>query len=422
MAPPSSGPGAPVSVGGPGNLRSDRGLTAPPAGAARAPAPEPHRELSVAERLFVEGFAFDFFQAVRVLEKTFPEKRPVGRAGSPLSEVARFRAHISLSFPPSAIYDLARPTPEFGVPVMIVAFMGLTGPSGMLPRHYTELLIRLEKEEKGPERYALRDWFDLFNHRVISLFYRAWEKYRFYIPYERGEYARAEPDPFTLCLYSLVGMGMPPLRGRLRISAWETEDDQPRERVLGRIEDLVLLRYGGFFAHRPRCAVSLEALLHDFFQLPVQVRQFRGQWLCLEPENQSRMGDAGSNNQLGLNVVAGERVWDVQSKFRVRVGPLAWREFSEFLPDLSSSPARKAFFLLGHLIRLYVGPEFDFEVQLVLEARDVPQCRLADGDGIGARLGWNTWIRALPYPHDAEEAVFGGEDRVWVNGGPPRQL
>src|SRR5205823_4143592 len=83
--------------------------------------------------------------------------------------------------------------------------------------------------------------FDLFNHRFISLFFRAWEKYRFYVPYERGEYAKAEPDPFTLGLFSLVGMGVPQLRNRLRVSAWEEHDEGPRERVLARIDELALL-------------------------------------------------------------------------------------------------------------------------------------------------------------------------------------
>ena len=75
--------------------------------------------------------------------------------------------------------------------------MGLTGPSGVLPRHYTELLYKIERDVRTPEKHALRDWFDLFNHRFVSLFYRAWEKYRFYIPFERGDYDGAEPDPFT---------------------------------------------------------------------------------------------------------------------------------------------------------------------------------------------------------------------------------
>src|SRR5438067_4156318 len=208
MAAPIRGPGAPVSVGGPASLSVEAasGVPPPAADAARPSAGARAGEPSVADRLFTEPFAFDFFQAVRLLEKIAPDRRAVGRSGPPLAEVARFRAHLSLSFPPSALYDLARPTQDLAVPQMTVAFMGLHGPSGMLPRHYTELLLRLDKEVKGPERSALRDWFDLFNHRFISLFFRAWEKYRFYVPYERGEYAKAEPDPFTLGLFSLVGM------------------------------------------------------------------------------------------------------------------------------------------------------------------------------------------------------------------------
>src|SRR5262249_10829874 len=149
---------------------------------------------------------------------------------------------------------------------------------GVLPIHYTELLLRLHRGEKGAEQEALRFWLDLFNHRFTSLFYRAWQKYRFYIPYERGEHALAEPDPFTRALFSLVGLGQPSLRNRLRVSRRHAEDGArgEREEVLARVEDLVLLYYGGLLAHRPRCAASLEALLGDYFQRPVQVRQFQG--------------------------------------------------------------------------------------------------------------------------------------------------
>src|SRR5262249_1093201 len=151
----------------------------------------------------------------------------------------------------------------------------------------------------------------------ISLFFRAWEKYRFYIPYERGEYAGKDPDPFTRCLFSLVGLeassartrfqpvAISPLRHRLRVSTWREDEEGTHEQVLGRIDDLALLHYSGFLAHRPRCAAALQALLEDYFQLPITLRQFRGQWLVIEPANQSRMDAAGGNNELGLNVVAG---------------------------------------------------------------------------------------------------------------------
>jgi type VI secretion system protein ImpH len=371
-------------------------------------------------RLFAEAFAFDFFQAVRLLEKVLPQRRPVGRQGPPRAEIVRFRSLASLSFPASTIHDLLEPEDAEQPPFMIVTFLGLTGPSGTLPHHYTELLMRLQRDGKGAEKYALRDWLDLFNHRLISLFYRAWEKYRFYIPYERGDPFRLEPDAFTRSLLSLVGLGMPALRNRLHV---RTHDAGTAPRVLARVQDLAVVYYGGLFARRQRTAVGLQALVQDYFALPAQVRQFQGQWLRLEADNQSRLGEDEHNTLLGVNTVAGERVWDVQSKFRVRLGPLRYAAFLDLLPDRSPVAARKAFFLLCQLVRLYAGAEFDFDVQLVLRGEDVPACLLAaDGDGIGARLGWNTWLVSQPRRDVVEDAVFDGEERSWVadNGRPPQ--
>lgn len=370
---------------------------------------------SVAARLYQEGFAFDFFQAVRLLERLTPKRCPVGRAGPPHGEVVRFRAHLSLSFPPSSIYEIQPASAELPVPAMTVAFLGLTGPSGMLPQHYTELLLRLERDAKGPEKNALRAWLDLFNHRLVSLFWRAWEKYRFYIRYERDEHAGREPDTFTQAVFSLAGVGMPVLRNRLCVVSRIEAGGAARERILARIDDVSLLHYSGFLAHRPRCAVALEALLQDYFGFAIQVRQFQGQWLRLEPVNQSRLGAADGNCRLGVDLVAGERVWDVQCKFRVRVGPLGYAAFDEFLPDCSARPARKALFLLIHLARLYAGPELDFDVQLVLRAKDVPECRMTAEESAGPRLGWNTWVRSQAMSRDAEDAVFEGKEAVWMN-------
>ncbi len=402
-------------------LGSDVKLRAGDGGHSDAVAPPSSRaggslHRAVEEQLFEEPFAFKFFQAVRLLQVLDPARRPVGRDGPPGAEAVRFRAHLSMAAPASEIYELERPTSAVPVPAMTATFMGLTGPSpsGVLPYHYTELLLRLAREAKGPEKSALRDWLDLFNHRLISLFYRAWEKYRFYLPYERGEHTRPEPDPFTRCLLSYVGLEVPSLRNRLRVSRLEVSDGQEQECILARIDDLSLLHYSGLLAQRPRNAAALQALLQDYFQLPVCIEQFRGQWLVLDPSNQSRMEGASGKNVLGVNLVAGERVWEVQSKFRVRLGPLRYGQFLSFLPDRAPEPQRKAFFLLVHLVRLYVGPEFDFDVQLILRKEDVPACQLDGGDALGPRLGWNTWVRSQASTHDAEEAVFDGEEVVWL--------
>jgi type VI secretion system protein ImpH len=141
---------------------------------------------STAARMFAEPFAFDFFQAVRLLQQLQPDREGVGQ-GSPLDiEAARFRTLASVSFPPSAVHDL-EPGGATQPVQMTVTFFGLTGPSGVLPRHYTELLMRIQREGKGPEKFALRDWLDMFSHRMTAHFYRAWAKYRFWLAYERGE-------------------------------------------------------------------------------------------------------------------------------------------------------------------------------------------------------------------------------------------
>src|SRR5262249_53540855 len=160
---------------------------------------------------------------------------------------------------------------RFALPQMTVAFLGLIGPSGVLPRHYTELLMRQEKEDKGPEAGALRAWIDLFNHRLIALFYRAWTKYRFFIQYERDQWTDTDPDSFSRCLFSLVGLGLPALRKRLTVVV-KPAQPEPRPPNLAAIDDLALLHYSGLFSHRPRSAVGLRTILQDYFGLPIQIR------------------------------------------------------------------------------------------------------------------------------------------------------
>jgi type VI secretion system protein ImpH len=365
---------------------------------------------SVTERLFAEPYSFDFFQAVRILEKVYRDKHPVGLTHPPLDEVARFRAHLSLTFPPSSIFELLKPDHDRPYPLMTVTFMGLTGPSGALPTHYTQLLMDLGRDVRGPERRSLRDWFDLFNHRFISLFYRAWEKYRFAIPYERGEAFLTEPDAFTRSLLSLIGLGTKGQRDRLQVYTLrhEASEWEPQRQTLARIDDLALIYYSGILSQRPKNATNLRTLLSDYFELPTEVQQFRGQWLQIDPAHQTCLGTHG---MLGVNTVAGSKVWDVQTRFRVRLGPLTYRQFENCLPDREPVPRRKTFFLIVQLTRQFAGPELDFDVQLVLAASEVPKCQLQDS-GFGARLGWNTWLISKTPGRDADEPVFEGET-VW---------
>jgi type VI secretion system protein ImpH len=331
--------------------------------------------------LFEEGYRFDFFQAVRVLERLYPDRHPVGRDANPAEEAVRFRSHLSLSFPPSAIYEVTRAQDGGGPARMTVAFMGLTGLLGVLPRHYTELLLeRMRRKDEG-----LRDFLDLFNHRLISLFYRAWEKYRFPIAYERAVSKGEGEDRFTSHLFDLIGLGTKGLRGRL-----EEVEDEP------------LLFYAGLLAQHPRSASALEGLLKDYFEVPVSVTQFIGQWLPLSEANRSRLGWGEVNNALGVSAVAGSWVWDQQAKFRLQLGPLTFTEFCQFLPSADG------FRTLAAITRFSAGEECDFDICLILKADEVPWCRLGGNSEPAARLGWSTWLKSREFTADAVDAIFAG--------------
>jgi type VI secretion system protein ImpH len=351
-------------------------------------APESRRtDPSVEETLFSEGFRFEFFQAVRLLERVFPERAPVGRDARPDEEVVRFGVHNTLAFPASSIHDLSRADPDRPAR-MLVAFMGLTGPSGVLPRHYTELVLERDRRRDR----AIADFFDVFNHRVISLFYRAWQKYRVPIAHEQAAHQGGREDPFTQTLYAHFGMATPGLRGRLDV------------------DDPTLLFYAGLLAQQPRSAVALEGMLTDYFGVPARVGQFVGEWLPLAEDSRSRLGRVGQHHALGRTAVLGRRFWDQQARFVVRLGPLRLEEFSALLPT------GDRFGALVQLIRFFVGQSLDFDIRLVLRADEVPACRLGDRGPDAPRLGWSTWLRHTPRTRDADDTVLG---RHWTRASAP---
>ncbi|HYP28086.1 MAG TPA: type VI secretion system baseplate subunit TssG [Blastocatellia bacterium] len=327
----------------------------------------------LAKLLLDEPYRFEFFQAVRLLGMISPDRQPVGRTSVPSREVVRFRTRVSLEFPPSQIHQITKADGEDGgeaPPQMMVAFMGLTGPLGVLPSHYTELLL----ERTRYKDTALWDFLDLFNHRMISLFHRAWEKYRFAMTYERGT------DQFTEFLFHMIGMGTRGLRGRMSFP------------------DQALLFYSGLVTQRPHSASAIESIIGDFFGITARVVQFSGQWLRLDDESLSRLGSA--NSELGVNTVAGSRVWDSQSKFRLRLGPLRFDEFTAFLPT------GNAFKPASELVRFLAGMEFDFDVQPVLKAEEVPACILTTRAKRRPMLGWTSWLKTRDFDEDDGQVVL----------------
>jgi type VI secretion system protein ImpH len=330
-------------------------------------------DTALSERLLTEAHRFGFFQAVRLLQAFASRRVRVGEAGPIGHETVRFAAEPSLAFPASEVLDITD-EPAGGPARMVVRFMGLTGPQGTLPTHYTELLVeRLRRKDS-----ALVDFLDLFNHRLVSLFFRAWEKYR--------PHLRVTPearDELSIGLFSFFGLGTAGLRGRLAV------------------RDRSLLFYAGLLAQRPRSAVGLQALVGDYFGgIPARIDQFVGQWLWLDPESLTKLVPFGGNNRLGVDAVLGERVWHTQSKFRVRLGPMTYARLCTFLP--SGAASREVL----DLTRFYVGLDLDFEFQLALRADEVVSTQLGSTGPEATRLGWSSWLCARRHERDADDVVF----------------
>ncbi len=330
--------------------------------------------IPVDQRLFEHPYEFDFFQAVRLLHLILNDRPGVGRIAKPSEEPVRFKVRQSLEFPPSSIHSLSD---EADPPLMTVAFMGLTGVQGVLPHHYTVHIL-----ERGLYKdFAMAEFFDLFNHRILSLFYRAWEKHHFPVRLQLAA-ATGETDRFTDYLFDWIGLGTAGLRSRMAV---------PNQ---------ALLRYAGLLGQRPACAASLQAILRDYFEVDVEIEEFVGAWYPLKEEDQCELGAQSLNNQLGEGAIAGDAVWDPQARFRVRLGPLKLVKFLSFFPD--SRAVRE----LRDLIRFYVGSVMQFDVQLILKADEVPWCRLGDESPAGPKLGWCGWLKTGEFADSARDGIF----------------
>jgi len=326
------------------------------------------------QELIDEPYRFEFFQAVRLLEKMYPERSPVTRSATPKDEVVRFRGNPSLRFPPSQIHKIEKSPDEVSDEEnveMMVNFMGMVGISGVLPNHYSEMIVDRARYRDT----ALWSFTDIFTHRAVSMFFRAWEKYRVPVQYERGN------DDFTKFLFDFAGIGTRGLRGKMHL------------------DDEGLLPYSGLIVQKPHSSSAIEQILADYFGIKAKAQQFFGQWIDLDKESITKLSTA--NSTLGQDAIIGTRVWDQQSKFRLILGSMPFKQFRAFLPNGSANKP------LRSIVKFMAGLEFDFDVQLVLEARQVPSCILTTRAKRRPMLGWTSWLKSRPVENDDDQVVLG---------------
>lgn len=158
----------------------------------------PHSRLSA--RLERDIHRINFYRFCQLLEKANPDMPPLGSTLTPASDPVRFRPHPGMGFPVSELkaveYDEDNPD---AAPTVRTTFNGLYGVDSPLP---TAWLDDIAQRREGYE--AQMAFLDIFNHRILTQFYRIWRKYSY-----PATFAPGGTDSTSQCLLGLIGLGIP---------------------------------------------------------------------------------------------------------------------------------------------------------------------------------------------------------------------
>lgn len=320
----------------------------------------------------------DFYDTMRRLECLFDDQPRWGRALRPVDEPVRLGQEPDLSFAPSPLASFDAPAD--GRPRLQVRLFGLFGPNGPLPLHLTEY-ARERLRHHGDA--TLCRFLDIFHHRFLALFYRAWAEAQPHVHRDRpGD------DRFVGYVGSFAGLAPATVRAR---------DTLP---------ELAPFFHVGALVRHVRNAEGLQHMVEHFFRVPVAIEQFVGHWMALGAGERTYLSREGAT--LGGGAVLGRRVWDRQHKFRLRFGPLTLDQYESFLPGGAS--LRK----LVDWVRLYLSFELDWDVRLLLQGDEVPPMVL----GRDGQLGWTTWLGRRRTGTDAGDLCLDAEARFSRHGVP----
>lgn len=300
---------------------------------------------------------FTFYAAMDLLDSIRPDGARLGHCDPVGDEVVRFVGNPSLSFPSAEIDSIAMETDSEGRTRyrMMANLLGIYGQGSPLPTWYTEEVVHAELDE-----HAVKDFLDLFQHRLLSLLRRCGSKYRYYLDYEPDG-----RDPISQWLYALMGVLHPTLREGTCLN-WQR-----------------LLAYTGIIAMRQHSAPMIAGLLsHYFGSLPIRVEQFIAELAPIPQEQWALLGAA--NSRLGEDLTIGERIADCGGRIQVVIGPLDFAGFKRFLPD---GPDRAAAI---DLLALLLTDPLRANLEVHLREAEIPPLQLAPDSP--CQLGWSTWL------------------------------
>ncbi|MCY4413851.1 MAG: type VI secretion system baseplate subunit TssG [Alphaproteobacteria bacterium] len=310
-----------------------------------------------------QGSEFDFHALVKLLEQFYTENgTPVGEGASPYKEVARFRALVSLEFPQSDVSKAILPDDGNYVPPLVESnFMGLAGLQGPLPTPYTQRVL----DATASHNTAMRDFLDIFNHRLLSLLHRVRKSYWVGVSSSFPEHTQ-----IGNVLAAFIGQ-----------NSWINEHDLPLRSVLA----MALC-----FWQKPRSADQLRLVLSVFLRTQVHIDVLQGRWQIIPQEDQTMLGTHGRFQKLGQSAVMGRRFWDVTQQFTVVVGPIP---FSMYKTLLRGTPSYQA---IVHICRAFAGNNKHVRLHILWSHKERQKTRL----GAGAALGSTSWL------YDSQSVVF----------------
>lgn len=332
------------------------------------------------QHLAEHPYHFDLFATLRRIESLYPQAPRLGHSQRPQQDPLRLGQTPSTAFAPSTLAELDKR--QETAKLRIFSF-GLFGPNGPLPLALTEYAME-RANHHGDE--TLTAFADIFHHRLIQLFYRAWASAQSTVSLDRPQ-----EDSFTRHVASLVQQGF----------------ESQRER--DSIPDHARWAHAGHLVRQVRNAEGLERILGNFFQTPARVEEFVRHWLRLPKEQRTRLG-AARNARLGVDAVAGQGVLDRQHRIRVRLGPMRLEGYESLLPTGRSHRQ------LLDWPRSYMGIEYAWDVRLVLHSAEVPQVSL----GGSTRLGWTSWLGQGDPARDRDDLILDPE-RIAASPYPSRR-
>ncbi len=312
-----------------------------------------------------EPYKYDFYQFMRLIECMYPDKQRFGYSVKPSDDAIRIGQLPSMQFAPGA---LARFEMNADYPAVLkVFFFGLFGPNGPLPIHLTEFARHRMNIARDP---TFAEFADLFHHRLLSLFYRAWADKE-----PTTQLDRPHNDRFSIYVGSLLGIA--------------ERSQQQRDGIC----DHTKFHFAAHLGCQTKHADGLIAVLRSYFQVPIAMEEFVGEWLTIPEDGLCYLNADQQTGQLGVSATIGLHSWQCMHKFRLIAGPLDLQQFESFLPNGEKITA------FSDLVKNYIGFEFKWDLNLILKKEEVPAARL----GKYGWLGWNSWLSARSRNDDAKD-------------------